>query len=900
MSLAAGTRLAHYEILEPIGKGGMGEVYRARDTKLGRDVAIKVLPEEFARDKERLERFEREARLLAQLNHANIATLHGLEEYDGQQFLVMELVEGETLAERIATGPVAIDEAIPLFIQVAEGLEAAHEKGVIHRDLKPANVKITPEGKPKILDFGLAKGGFAHEVKSESPTVTRQGTETGVILGTAPYMSPEQARGKTLDKRTDIWSFACVLYEALTGRAPFLGETVSDTIARILEREPDWEALPEKTPATLRGLLRRCLRKDPDRRWHDIADARIELEEAISDSSKEVQAHEAHERGRGRNPLPWKVAALAVALAGLALWAPWGAGPDLSVRPVRMSLSLPTGQSLLALDGPVVVALSPDGTRLAYRASAEGRSALYVRDLGREEVTSVWVAEGGRMPFFSPDGAWLGFWVGGELKKVRIDGRGAAPVVLTGARPRGASWGPDDTIVYSIRTGLMKIQADGGNSEPLTSIDPDAGERFHYWPHVLPNGKGVLFSIVTGADYDDSRIVVQSFETGERRFLLNASFATYAPTGHLIYAREDTLYAVAFDLDSMEMRGTGIPVQTGVHVESGGPGSAHFSFSSDGTLVYVARTARKRDLILVDLQGREKPLAAPPLAYLRARFAPDGRRLAVAADRPGAGASIHVYELESERMSLVASEFTDASGTVFKTGNGLEWSPDGQTLAVNSKAPGELLTLFTISVNESGVANRLTEGDGFQFPDAWSKDGQRLLITDQRIPVGRSWGIHEIDLETRALRTLINPSGVQAQPTLSPDGRWIAYTSNESGRFEVYLAPYASPGAKHQVSTQGGQAPVWSPQGGTVYYRNGSRVMATEIAFRPQPAVGTPVLLFERPYLIQRGVNPRLYDISPDGQHFVMIRGEGETGPTEFKVVQNWFEELKRLVPTDN
>ncbi len=896
MSLTPNTKLGLYEILAPIGAGGMGKVYKARDTKLGREVAIKVLPAAFAENEERLARFEREARLLASLNHPNIATLFDLQESEGTHFLVLELVPGETLAERIAKGPIPVDEALPLFEQIAEGLESAHKKGIIHRDLKPANIKVTPEGKIKVLDFGLAKA-MARDIPpqelSESPTITRDATETGVLLGTAPYMSPEQARGKNLDKRTDIWSFGCVFYEALTGKVAFLGETVSDTIAKILEREPDWSALPNKTPPLVRSLLRRCLKKDVEHRLRDIGDARLEIDEALSEPM-EVVAPPSYRR----SALPWILFALMAILTGVVLWSPWRTDPaETPPRLVRMSFNLPAGQ-VLPKDLRPFVALSPDGTRLVYKASEDGRLQLYLRELAENEVTPIPGTERAMAPFFSPDGQWVGFSADGKLKKVRLGGAGAHELCDIKAR-RGASWGPDDHIVFAeLYSGLMKVSAAGGTPEVLTTLDPDKGEMSHRWPDVLPSGKGVLFSIVTGANYDDSSIVAQSFETGERQFLLNASYARYAPTGHLIYAREDTLYAVRFDLDRMDVSGSAIVVQSGVRVDSGGPGSAHFTFSDGGTLVYVPRPPVDHRLFLVDLEGKAEPIAAPPLPYFQARFSPDGQHLAVSVAKVGIACEIHVYELEHERLSLVTSRFESPLGTVFRPFGGIEWSPTGTSFFINATAPRERLNLFAIATDGSGEAERLTKGPGYQFPDTWSADGERLLYSDRDEPRTNGWGIFELSLADGSSRTVLDPREHQAQPALSPDGRWLAYISSPGSDIStVYVTRYPQPGGRQQVSTDSGTAPVWAPDGRTLYYRNGNRMMATSITTYPALSVGTPRLLFEGQYLSSPSTNPRCYDLAPDGKRFVMIRGEGESRPNELQVVLNWFDEVKRLVP---
>jgi len=883
--------LSHYEILAELGAGGMGKVYGARDTKLGREVAIKVLPEAFSADEERLARFEREARVLASLNHPNIATIYGLEESNGVRFLVLELVPGETLAEKIRRSPLPLEEALGWLRQIAAALEAAHDTGVIHRDLKPANIKVTPDGRVKVLDFGLAKtfgSPFVSDRQSESPTVTREGTETGVILGTAAYMSPEQARGKPLDKRTDIWAFGCVFYEVLTGQAAFPGETVSDTIARILEREPDWSVLPKTTPSRIRLLIRRCLKKDPEARIHDIADARLELEETVSEPLEEV-----HPTPRKSAPA-WIVAGVTAGLAIFALWAPWRTGSREQRQVMRSSLNLPAAQNPGQLDDAPVLAVSPDGSRLVYTSSEGGRRQLYSRDLGRDETTPIPGTERGSSPFFSPDGKWIGFVAGGKLKKVQLglDGAGAT-VICCDAQDvptRGADWGPDGKIVFSIRTALMRVQASGGAPEALTSVNPDEGERFHYWPDVLPSGRAVIFAVVTGANYDDSRIVVQSFDTGERRFLLQASYARYVPTGHLVYAQGSTLYAVPFDPDRLELKGTGIPIQRGLEANPLGPGSAHFTSSDTGTLVYLGRSPINRRLVLVDLEGRVETLAAPPRTYHVPRFSPDGRRVAVSAG------GIHAYELAEKRLSLVVpSPFEGPSGVVLRPGGYLAWSPDGKSLAVNATAPKETMSLFSIAADGSGAAERLTESPyGFEFPDAWSPDGKRLLFTDGE---GNGWGIFELTLADRSSRTVLDPAGSQVQPALSADGLWLAYSSDESGRSEIYITPYLGAAGRQQASTDGGAAPVWSPDGRTLYYWNENRMMAAPIRGSSELNVGTPRVLFEGRYYLGYPKNPRTYDLAPDGQRFVMILPERASTPTEFQIVLNWFEELQRLVP---
>jgi serine/threonine-protein kinase len=902
MTLAPGARLGPYEILSLIGAGGMGEVYKARDTKLGREVAIKVLPKEFAQDKERLARFEREARLLASLNHPGIATLYGLEIHEGILYLAMELVHGETLAERIARGPIPIDDALPLFQQISEALEAAHDKGVMHRDLKPANIKVTPEGKVKVLDFGLAKA-FEKEQPtsnlSESPTVTR-GTATGVILGTAPYMSPEQARGKVVDKRADIWAFGCCLYEALAGKAAFLGETVTDTLAKIVEREPDWQALPERTPALIRRLLHRCLHKDTSRRIHDMADARIEIEEALSGPPEGLAVSTApvtaRPEARWRKATPWFVAALMAAMVGVALWAPWRVRLENAPRVVRTSIHLPSILVAGLAENPYPI-LSPDGAVLVCGAREGGQQKLFMRRLDQGEWTPIPGTVGAGTPFFSPDSKWVGFFADGKLKKAPLDGVGAVVLFeIPGEPPRGGSWGPGGSIVFpkARLSGLVKIAADGGTPEVLTTADPEKGET-HRWPQVLPNGKAALFSIYEyerASVVDEGSIVVQSLETGERRFLVQGAYARYAPTGHLVYARAQTLYAVLFDPDRLEVTGAGVPVLTGVRTGLlDQTGRAGFTFSQTGTLVYVASAPAERRLVLVDLQGKSEPLSAPPMAYKEARFSPDGERLAVITE----DGKVHLYELEHDRLSVLASQLEDSSGTVWIPTMGIAWSPDGKRLAVYARAPGTGNGVTLVPVDGRGTVESLVGPLG--WPHGWSPDGGRLLVTRRE---SAGWDIWEVPLVADAApRPIVKNPGFQTQPALSPDGRWLAYTSNESGRSEVYVRPFDGSGGGRQITIRGGRAPVWAPSGQEIYFRNGEKVMAVEITTEPVFSAGRPRLLFEGPYELAGIWRPRAYDLAPDGQRFVMIESEGESTPTEFHVVQNWFEELKRLVPAN-
>src|SRR5262245_41281263 len=624
MSLGPGTRLGSYEIVAPIGVGGMGEVYRARDTKLGRDVALKILPESFALDADRIARFQREAQFLASLNHPNIAAIHHIEESNGVSALVMELVEGETLADRIARGPIPLDEALPIVGQIAEALEAAHDQGIVHRDLKPANVMIRADGTVKVLDFGLAKlndlnasnVANAPNAFSMSPTFSIQATYAGVILGTAAYMSPEQARGKATDRRADIWAFGCVLFEMITGKRAFeSGETVSDAIAAILRSDPDWTLLPADTPLYIRNLLRRCLQKDPQKRLPHIGLARLEIDEATSNASPVSANGMARNASPWRRALPWSIAAAMTFALGAAVWnwQPWRTTE--SPRPVRLEVgvgadtSLVTPSAVIPSQGSSAL-LSPDGTTLAFVAQtpAGGPSQLYVRLLDQLQARTLAGTEDATNPFFSPDGQWLAFFANGKLKKISITG-GPAITLCDAPQPRGGSWTDADSIVFqqvgTRGADLMRISSAGGTPQPLIALAP--GEATQRYPQVLPGGNAVLFTsnTSTGGGYDNADVVVQSLPNGARKVLARRAFyGRYAPSGHLLYVHGCTLCAVPFDLSRLDVVGQAVPVIEGINAYVGS-GAANFEISPTGTLVYVPGTTTNgnRPLDWMDRNG---------------------------------------------------------------------------------------------------------------------------------------------------------------------------------------------------------------------------------------------------------------------------------------------------------
>ncbi len=894
MSLAAGARLGPYEIVAPLGAGGMGEVYRARDTRLRREVAIKVLPDAFASDAQRLGRFEREAQLLASLSHPNIAAIHGFDEAGGVHFLVLELVAGETLAERLAEGPLELEEAFNVARQIAEGLEAAHERGVIHRDLKPSNVKITPEGKVKVLDFGLAKAlgaeSAAHDL-SQSPTVTTGATRDGVILGTAAYMSPEQARGKPLEKRTDVWSFGCVLYETLTGRQAFSGETVSDTLVAILGREPDWQALPATTPARIRDLLRRCLQKDPTRRLRDIGDARIEIEEALAEPAADAAAAATQVRAApyplGRLGLPLAFAAAMGLVAGVLVTRISRRALAMPPRAVsRFAVALPPGQRLADSSYPEV-ALSPTGRHLVYAASSEGRTQLFLRAMDQLEATPISGTEGASSPFFSPDGQWVGFFASGKLKKISFSG-GEASVLCDATSPQGMTWAPDDTIVFSPQSysSLLRVPAAGGAPEVLTKPDFRGGEGSHWWfrwPQVLPGGKVILFTAHAGAGTPDKSLIeVHSLVTGERKVVVRGgTSARYVPTGHLVYALAGRLMAVPFDLARLEVTGPAVVLLEDLLVDPAS-GAAQFGLSDGGSLAYVAGSPSNRRLVWVDHNGMAEPLAAPPRPYVHPRLSPDGKRVAVTIT--GETYDVWLYDIPRDTLTRLTYEADN---------NYPIWTPDGKRVTFQSNRDGSP-NLYWTNADGSDTPERLTRSEYTQITESWSPDGRTLLFIELRPTT--AWDVWVLPLQgERKPRPLVQTSFVDGTPQISPDGRWVAYWSNETGRREIYVRPFPGPGGKWQISTEGGWQAAWRKDGRELFYRNGDKMMAVAITSREEFSATRPALLFEKHYEQIQGKN---YDVSADGRRFLMVQGEPETA-SRIHIVLNWFDELKRRVPTE-
>ena len=797
MSLEPGTTLGPYEVLSAIGAGGMGEVYKARDTKLDRDVALKILPDAFVNDPERLARFQREAKVLASLNHPNIAAIYGLEESGDSPALVLEYVPGPTLQDRIAKGPIPLDEALPIARQIAEALEAAHEQGIIHRDLKPANVKVKDDGTVKVLDFGLAKAlqpelSDLDAANSPTMTMTAAATKMGVIMGTAAYMSPEQAAGKPVDRRSDLWAFGVVLWEMLTGRQLFTGETVSHILAAVLRADLDWGPLPKETPQSVRRLLRRCLERSRKLRLPDAAVARLEIDES-EDRSDELSA--------GTTPVgqsaiwqrPLAVAAIAAAIAGVvAGLTVWNLTRPAPPRLARFPLQTLVDAPPTAVD----LALSPDGRRIAYVAIVDGEQQLWVRELGEVDPYRLRGTGQAIFPFFSPDGNWVGYWGEGQLWKVPVDG--GRPIALARSRGFGdATWGPDDTIIFSEFSGggLLRVPAAGGETEPVTAVDEEATEiTSHRHAEFLPGGEAVVFTIARGMATGVFDIAVLHLETGERTVLVrNGADASYSPTGHLVYGADGALMAVPFDLESLTVSGEPVLVLDGVATSN--RGVSNFALGSDGSLVYLAGSAfafgaANRILIWVDREGREEPLAMEPGAYFYPRISPDGTKVAL--DVRGDERDIFIWNFDRGTMSrLTFSPGVDRYPV---------WTPDGQRVVFGSTREGSQ-NLFWQAADGTGSPERLNESLDATSPMAVSADGTRVIF--RRTTPEFSAGLHVLFLDgDRRVEPLLDSEFEELNADLSPDGRWIAYQSNESGQDEIYVRPFPNvEDGRWQVST---------------------------------------------------------------------------------------------------
>ena len=908
-----GQTLAHYRITERIGAGGMGEVYRATDSRLHRDVAIKVLPLSVAGDRDRMARFEREAQVLASLAHRSIAAVYGLEDTDGGKALVMELVEGEDLSERLRRGPMPIDEAVRTAAQIAEGLEAAHEHGIIHRDLKPANIKLLPDGHVKLLDFGLAKAlegaSPAHLTQGESATLSVAATAAGIVLGTAAYMSPEQATGAVVDRSADVWSFGVVLFEMLTARRLFDGQTTSHVLTEVIRAEVDFARLPAGTPRELRALLERCLERDPRRRLRDVREARLVLERLAEQKSSERSAMRAATTA-GRPASGWRERLVwggigGVLIGGLAVAAALWMQPSLEPAPLtRLEVRL-ADEPLFTNVGPAFD-VSPDGRWIALSsgdAAGVESGRLQVRRFSELHSTTL-VATSGTAnldrpynPFFSPDGAWVGYATPSELRKVPIGG--GTPLTICNVNlSRGAWWGSDGTIVLapSPNSGLARVGEAGGQPEPLTTLDTKKGEATHRWPQILPGGTAVLFTShnQTAGGFQAASIEVVNIQSRERKVVQNGgTYGRYVPSGHLVYVHETTLFAVPFDLDRLEVVGQPVPIVQNV-TASDVQGSGQFAFSSDGLLAYLqgAAPVPVHPIVWVDRAGADAPLLDEPGTYVNPRLSPDGRQLSLTVLKNN-NWDIWVHDLQRRVSTRVT--FDEAAETE------QVWSPDGREVVYVSER--QQTGLYRKAADGSGVETRLEAGtagrDAVVFPQAWSPDGRQLAYTSAQADIGF------LPLTGDGKPTLLlNSRFAETDPAFSPDGRWIAYMSEESGDPEIYVRRFPSGAGRAQISDGGGAYPRWSRNGTELIYRTATGLTAVPIELGAESVrSGQPRELFRREFLGGvRGISVGQYtfadyDVMPDGSRFVMfprVATPHDRSLGMVTLVFNWFDELSR------
>ena len=877
MPISFGTRLGPYEILSPLGVGGMGEVYRARDPRMGREVAIKISAERFS------DRFEREVRAVAALNHPNICQVYDV----GPNYLVMELVEGPTLADRIRQGAIPLDEALPIARQIAEALEAAHEKGIVHRDLKLANIKIKPDGAVKVLDFGLAKMAEAAATASnpdESPTVPMGATLVGQILGTAAYMAPEQARGKTVDKRADIWSFGVVLYEMLSGRRLFEGETISDTLAAVLTKEPEFAGVPPKA----RRLLQRCLERDPKRRLRDIGDAW-----ALLDERTDAPAAPAP-----KSAMRWKVAYGVFGLVlGLALGALWrGPRPSQSVPSAgRVDLDLGPDVSFGSTTGPAVI-LSPDGTRLVFVSQDQnGVPRLFTRRLDQPKAIQMPGTEGAYAPFFAPDGQWVGFFAEGKLKKMRLEGGDPIPLCDAPAG-RGGSWGEDGNIIAALdqQAGLSLIPAEGGAPVAVTQLNLDLGETTHRWPQVLPGGRAVVFLVSDAYGYyDDADIAVVSLKDHRRKVILEHAgmYPRYVGSGHLLYVTKGTLFVRPFDSERLEVKGAAAPL--GEVASNPNLGYGQFDLSRDGTFAYrTAGAEGLKSIQWLDSTGKMTPLGIPPAYYQYPALSPDGTHLVYTLSQASSSQSLWIYDFERGSSNRLTSD-TDSWPV---------WSPDGRFVVFQARGG-----IYWTRADGAGKPRRLVESKAIQLPTSLAAGGKRMAYS-QMLP-GAEGEIRTVAVEsssdelrlTGEPQVFLKTATGTAFATFSPDGRWLAYANAAGGRYEVFVRAFPDNGTQAQISNAGGVMPEWSRKGRELFYRTlDQRIMVADYTEE-----GGRFVVHQKPRtwsgktLANTGLG-RNFDLAPDGKRFVVLMPaegpEPRATQSHVMIVANFFDEVRRRV----
>jgi Tol biopolymer transport system component len=891
VTLKPGQMLAHYRLVEQIGQGGMGVVWKAEDTTLDRAVAIKILPPEFAADQERVARFEREARVVAALQHPNIAAVFSVHKEEDLHYLALELVAGEDLSQILTQGPLPLDEAIAFARQIAEALEAAHQAGVVHRDLKPANVKVTPDGRVKVLDFGLAKfsagaaSGGSGDPVSLSPTITA-GTKAGVIMGTAPYMSPEQAKGKPVDRRTDLWAFGAILWEMLTGRRLFPGEATSEILAEILKTDPDFRALPPGTPAGIRRLLRRCLTRDPRSRLHDAADARLELEEAASGD-----AEADHGNGPPGSPatapsparawlarVPWILSGI---LAFAFIMAMNDNGQQTAPVTPAMTFGVPTlEKEVLPDDELQMIDLSQDGRDLVFIGVGEESRWVYHRPLHRMEARRIPGTEGAAGVQLSPDNRWVAFVSEGRLLKIPIEG--GTPIFLAETPAnRGVNWGADGVIVLapSYNSGIVRVPALGGPAETITTPDQTKGERSHRWPQILPGGRWVLFTVGmvnSPGDYDASNVDAVNLHNGTRkRVLEGARMARFVPPDRILFQRDASLLSMKVDPETMEVSGTPVSLTEGVGGESSS-GVGYWAAAANGTLAYVPQSAvsNQRKLVLVDQDGSETTLPLPPDSYWHPRFDPSGRRIAFSiGSGGGADDDVWVYDLSRERLDRLT----------FGSRGGIPcWSPDGTRIAYARGGTGTT-GIFWKEADGSGAEEALLmNSQGLvRLPDAFTPGARSLLFTQ----VSGSLSIQTVSLSPPGEPATLLSGYASA---LSPDGRYVAYTGTTGATYEVFVSQMGGDGGRWQVSAAGGKTPVWSRDGTQLYFNRDNEILAAKVTTEPAFRSDRPRVLFKGPYHFPSDPS-RNFDVDAEGR-FILLRRHIEDSSRNIHILTGWKE----------
>jgi eukaryotic-like serine/threonine-protein kinase len=893
MPISAGTKLGPYEVLSAIGAGGMGEVYKARDTRLDRIVAIKVLPTHLADRSELRERFEREAKTIASLNHPHICVLHDIGHQDGTDYLVMEYLEGETLAQRLVKGSLPLEQVLQYAIEISDALDKAHRKGITHRDLKPGNIMLTKSG-TKLLDFGLAK--LKQEVspvipESQLPTMKSAITGEGTILGTLHYMAPEQIEAKEVDARTDIFAFGAVVYEMATGKKAFEGKTSASVMAKIMEAEPpSMTMLTPMTPPALDRVVKRCLAKDPDKRWQTASDLCEELNWISDGGSQAGMPVPAASKREWKKHLPW-VAAIPVAMAlaaGAALYL--RRSMPTATRAVRFTVGPP--EKMEFSPNPAFLSVSPDGTKLVFVTGTVTDRQLWIRSLDSPTAQALPGTEDAINPFWSPDSQFVGFLAGGKLKKIAISG--GPPQTLTetafvntlAAQSSSGSWSREGVILFTSNATIYRVSESGGAPSPVTKLDPSKSEIDHKWPQFLPDGNHFLFlaygsGTQTGAGI--SGVYVASLDSKERKLILNsATNAVYVLPGYLLFTRQGTLMAQSFDADRLQLTGEAVPVAQGVQTVAVLARSA-FTASDDGVLAYRSGgTGVPLTLVWVSRNGTEQRLSAPAHNYVLPRISPDGQRVATGIEE--GESQIWVYDLSRDALTRLTFEGANNVDPI--------WTPDGKLIVFK----GNKSRLFWQPADGSGAAEILISDElsTNNLPGSWSPDGRELALTEDRA-TRKIW---IMALKDRKTHIFVDGPLYETAPQFSPDGHWIAYSSNESGRSEIYVRPYPGPGGKWQISTEGGTEPVWNPKGRELFYRDGQKMMAVEYEGQQAFSASKPKMLFQGPYIPTPRSFPD-YDVSPDGQRFLMLRAPDQSqGPAQINVVLNWFEELKQKAPT--